>query len=85
MGACDLCSLVQLGERARGVYYEDRTCLVVECRTCKVPMAVLKRHTSEANCREVFHMLRVCMELFPGRHVDFKRRSIPEHYHFHMR
>lgn len=85
MAECELCRLCSGHDRTTTIYHEDKVCVVVECRTCRVPMAVLKRHTPEANCREVAYLLRVCMRLFPGRRVDFKRRSIPEHYHLHMR
>ena len=82
---CPLCRLAAGRDRVSRVWYEDGFCVVVTCRSCGVPMVVLKRHTAEANCREVSRLLRVVMRLFPGRRVDFRRRSIPDHYHLHVR
>ena len=85
MPGCELCKLGGGVDHGEKVFYEDSVCVVVLCRTCHVPMAVLKRHTSTATCREAIHLVRALQKLYPGRRIDFKMRSIPEHYHLHVR
>lgn len=48
-------------------------------------MGVLKRHTSHPKLEEALHLARKIEELFPGRRLDDRMRSIPEHYHMHAR
>lgn len=85
MEGCALCRLAAGRDRVTRVWYEDEVCVVVDCRTCGVPMVVVKRHVEVAGCRESAHMVRVAKRLFPGGHIDFRKRSIPGHDHFHVR
>lgn len=41
---CPLCRLTQDREILTRVVYEDDLIMVVDCQTCRVPMAVLKAH-----------------------------------------
>lgn len=81
MAECPLCAR----EPKAPVHYEDDRIWVTECLTCRVPMGVLKRHTSHPKLEEALHLARKIEELFPGRRLDDRMRSIPEHYHMHAR
>lgn len=82
---CDLCLLVQRKAHAEKIIYEDQVCMIVTCRTCHVPMVVLNRHATVPKCWELEHMLKVVRELDLKGNIDFKRRTIKDHYHFHIR
>ena len=85
LAECALCRLCSGLDRVTRVWYEDPVCVIVDCKSCRVPMVVLKRHVEVATCRESAHMIRVTKKLFPGGRIDFKKRSIPGHDHFHVR
>jgi len=81
---CDLCDLVN-HKTQTPVIFEDHICVLVNCRSCHVPMTVLKRHTGYPTEEERVHMVKKTQGLFPNRVLDFQMRSLPEHYHVHAR
>lgn len=82
---CDLCKLIQRKAHTEKIFHEDVVCVVVNCRTCHVPMVVLKRHARGPLCTELDHMLQVVKDLKLKGNIDFKQGTIKDHYHFHIR
>jgi len=82
-----LCELNQIDK----LYYEDDLILILSCDTCRTPMAVLKRHTTEPTPFEAgwleSHLRKVSEEVFGrGRfRIDRKMRKLPLHTHYHAR
>lgn len=54
------------------------------CTTCREPMVVYKWH-NEPSDKEVKYLIDWAKEWFPLRIPDFQRRTIPDHFHFHLR
>jgi Zn ribbon nucleic-acid-binding protein len=79
--SCPLCK----AEKLTWWYYEDSLCWIADCKTCGVPLAVLKRHTTQPTPEEVEHMVQIAKKLFPGKRIDFTMKSILGHFHFHTR
>lgn len=80
---CPLCRLARGFDRVTKVYFEDEKVIVVDCKTCGVPMIVLKRHTVYPTQEEVEHLKSVALKLFPNRRFRAEPRSIKEHFHWH--
>jgi len=88
--SCELCVL----QRKTTWFYtdpEDRF-VIIECDTCKEPMAVWLEHTmmvSEREQLELIVMLRAIAVNFyggdDGWRIDTDQRKIPDHFHFHAR
>ena len=78
---CELCEL----EKVTRWYYEDDVIVILECKTCHVPMGVLRRHSMEPTQEEQNHLESKLLELFPNKQLDKVQRKITDHLHFHMR
>lgn len=77
---CPLCELQKLTKW----YFDEDDFVVIECLKCKIPMYVWKDHSFPTG-KEIEMLIEHAHNNFPDRDFDFKRRTIPEHYHFHMR
>lgn len=66
-------------------HFEDDVLWVVDCLTCGVPMVVLKRHVATPTDWERAYAKRIGEALFPEARFDDTPRSIPEHWHAHLR
>lgn len=82
--SCPLCRLYTFRELYGPIYYEDHVCIVVDCKSCSVPMVVLKRHTVTPTPQELQHMLHILRKVDNGK-VDLVRRTIKDHWHAHLR
>jgi len=86
---CDLCELVKAVLRGEELetkfHYKNGICIVVHCRTCRVPMVVYRDH--QANPMPVIkdHIREIGLKLFPDKRVDDSMKANPWHYHIHMR
>lgn len=81
---CSLCDLHEEGEQSGPVHFEDDICVIVDCKTCNVPMVVLKRHTTVPTEQEQQHMVRQLSKQGRGK-IDKRRRTVPDHWHAHLR
>ena len=82
--SCQLCTAEKLTKR----YYEDDCWWIADCLTCNVPLVVYKGHTVQVLVVDLDVIYKAIQGIFPGlkmEHFDFDRRSIPNHYHFHIR
>lgn len=83
MNRCPLCNI----PLTQYSLHDDDICRVVICRTCKVPMAVLNRHSDTPTSEEMIHIRSVMDKLgkrFKGI-LDDSMNTIPSHYHIHLR
>lgn len=81
---CSLCRIYEKREISTTLYWEDKTCIVVGCKSCGVPMLVLKRHATVPTHEERLHMVTRADQLFPKCYKRFTMRTIKDHYHFHV-
>jgi hypothetical protein len=77
---CELCFLSKITHW----YFETDDFVVCDCKLCKVPMYVWKKHNFPTE-KQRQEMLSHAFENFPNYRIDGKRRKIPEHFHFHCR
>jgi hypothetical protein len=80
--SCELCKLVEGNIRTRK-YYRDGNCIIVDCETCRVPMAVINHH-GPASEREERLMTAVIHHVFPGASIRKEPRQIKNHVHWHV-
>lgn len=82
---CALCRIYgSEREVVTKLYYEDKVCIVVECKSCHTPMFVLKHHVAVPTHEERLHMVTLADELFPKSYKRFTMRVIKDHFHFHV-
>jgi len=82
---CALCRIYgSEREISTKLYYEDKTCIVVDCKTCHTPMFVLKRHATVPTHEDRLHMVTLADKLFPKSYKRFTMRLIKDHFHFHV-
>jgi hypothetical protein len=85
MAACELCEAKPITRR----YHEDGICWVADCKQCGVPMVVYRAHGVMPPKQHFEHMiglLQLCgRPSRDGYYVDLERRTIPEHWHAHLR
>lgn len=81
---CDLCKAEKLTHR----YYEDDLIWIAECKTCKCPMIVLKKHHKAFTDEEKFYIIDCIMSLFgktAPKHIDWNMKTMKDHVHCHLR
>lgn len=82
--SCKLCKAKKKTRR----YHEDSVCWIADCDACDVPMVVYKSHGTQPTPAHRGHMIKILFELGkPGQayKVDTSMRSIPSHWHAHLR
>lgn len=79
---CELCDLVAGNIKTRK-YYHDKTCTIVDCLTCGVPMCVLNHH-GLADEQEEHLMLAAINDLFEYQSIRTEPRKIQDHTHWHL-
>jgi len=81
---CPLCRLSRELDRYTKPIYEDSEIIVTQCKTCKVPLGVLKLgHNAKLEAKR--YLVMKMEALFPGKFIDQRMRQIPEHFHVHAR
>lgn len=78
---CDLCKAEPITRR----YYEDEVCWIADCKDCRVPMVVYKRHGVLPPRQHLNHMFAMLSRCGQGARIDTKRGTIPDHFHAHLR
>ena len=90
---CCLCRLVE-GDVTTRKYYEDDEWIIVDCKTCKVPMLVSKVHASYTHFTLIdlelmFRKYKGNKWFIPVNHgdyyVDCRMKAVPAHFHCHYR
>lgn len=80
--SCELCALVAGNIKTRK-YYRNKTCTIVDCLTCGVPMCVLNHH-GLADEQEKHLMMSVINYLFEYQSIRTEPRKIRDHTHWHI-
>lgn len=83
-GFLSMCDLCELAERTR-VYHDDPLIRIIDCESCGVPMAVIKRHDDTPNIAEVQRIRQVVADIGITGQWDDACRQIPSHWHVHFR
>jgi len=89
--SCPLCRLYENREITTRFYFENDQVILVDCKTCGVPMVVLKRHTDNPSREEIKEMYWALLNKVPenqqkaGWQIENLMRSIPNHPHYHLR
>ena len=84
---CKLCNLV----KKANCYYEDEHMVICDCSACKIPHAVLKKHTMETTTFLEMRMITKLNEFgrkFYGHdkfRIDTTQCEISNHLHWHAR
>jgi len=87
---CELCQLIN-GNTITKKYYSNFLITVVKCKTCRVPMIVLNRHSMRPTSVELTKMITKSVEIGDevfgeGKYrVDRNQRYIKDHSHWHIR
>lgn len=77
------CLLCQAEEKTkRHADEEDWWC--ADCERCGVPMFVWRSHKFPTLTQQR-RLINLAKAMFPKGVLDMARRSIPDHYHFHVR
>lgn len=79
---CELCDLVG-GNVITRQYYRNKTCIIVDCATCHIPMAVI-RHHGPASELEKRLMMAAINYLFEYKSIRTTPRKITDHEHWHI-
>lgn len=88
--SCPLCRIYEKREIFTRVYYEDDFCIILDCKTCMIPMVVIKEHIQYPSLTKRLalqeHFKRVVREykLRPGYYDSFPR-TVKDHFHIHYR
>lgn len=81
---CLLCQLI-FKDDIRTKHHGDSTYWrVVDCDTCHMPMAVLRRHSMTLLPREYEDLGVVWRSLFPDRTARMQVRKVKDHFHVHF-
>jgi len=87
---CDLCKLFNDDDIKTRFYFKTSLITVVDCLTCKIPMAVFFQHGREPTEKESKSIERQCREHFSiveGKEISkFRKvaRKIKNHTHWHI-
>jgi len=93
VSGCPLCEIFLHPEEniKTKLYYPESTdkvseseFVILDCKTCKVPMVVVKNHVTEIPKELWGKILRECRQLFgKGMRLRTHMRKIRDHAHFH--
>lgn len=81
---CPLCRLWHDREVRTPLHYEDELIIIVDCAKCRIPMAVIKRHATEATLEEMVRINEVVQRKWPGATLRCEPRAIKDHFHCHV-
>jgi len=82
--SCDLCKLIQ-GKIITENYYEDERVIIVNCKSCEIPMLVLKDHRMELSSEEERDFEYIIKRQLPDLwYIRKKQRKIHDHLHWHI-
>jgi len=89
---CPLCDIFKESKVNTKLYWpesEDKIAssefVIIECKTCKIPMVVYNEHVTSIT-REAFGRILYRTRMIFGRGITLrlKRRTIRDHYHAHV-
>ena len=81
--SCELCDLTIRGNVITKKYYEDKECIIVDCKNCRIPMLVLKKHEETIPIGRAVELNRLLKKVC-GEGIIRYPRKIKEHWHIHL-
>ena len=91
---CPLCEVAQGKNITTDVHYPllheagETDWIVLDCKTCGVPIAVFHKHTTTLTIRELGRFKSIIEVLWPRDKWDyeirFHARTVMDHIHFHI-
>jgi len=82
---CELCKLVR-GNIITKLYWSSPLSICVDCLTCRIPMAVIRRHSAKVTAEEHEDIMNHALDIF-GSDLNGVRvipRKIKSHAHYHI-
>lgn len=79
---CELCNPKRITKWYDNV--KSKYWLVFDCKTCNMPMVVLKRHSMQASIEEIEEAVYITAKYFPHRTFRINQRNIKDHLHWHL-
>jgi len=80
---CELCDLSR-GHVITKKYYEDDKVIIVDCKSCEIPMLTLKDHRMDVSKKEKEEFTKLISRLFPESKIRKQQKKIPDHFHWHI-
>lgn len=77
------CAFCPKPERRTTWWHEDEVCLIIN-KPDGEPMVVLKEHTTTPSTDQMFHIRRVCKDLFGSYEFRKLMHHVPNHFHLHI-
>lgn len=87
MPKCELCQF----EEETHLYYLDDFMRIADCKVCRVPMGIIRRHTMTITKGEydrlTYHLIQAGAAKFGKGNfwIDRKQRRVRTHLHWHAR
>lgn len=91
---CELCDLIENRNIITEKYYEDAKFMMVDCKSCGVPMLVSKNHGVDVDQTDIDMAYALFWRALKEKKADFSMskwwvdkgmRKIPGHWHVHLR
>ena len=90
--SCPLCRIFSHDEVVTKLYYPEKKeeiknsdFVIVDCKTCKVPMVIFKNHVTAIDKVSWGKLLYLCRNLFgKGTRLKNRPRTIKDHFHCHI-
>lgn len=82
---CELCDLVR-GNIVTKVHWSSALSVCVDCLTCRIPLAVIRRHDSKVTDEEHEDIMNHALDIFGSdfNGVRMIPRKIKTHAHYHL-
>lgn len=82
---CELCELVS-GDVVTKFYWEDELSICVDCKTCEIPMTVIKRHDASMTRFEDQWVTTKAIIQWGNKFKKMRKepRKIHDHAHYHV-
>lgn len=77
-----MCQLCQVGEHEK--QWDEGRFYGLICKTCRVPMIVLKEHKAKLSDEERAEMIEIVKRRYSDKKLRGYMRSIIEHWHDHL-
>lgn len=75
---CELCNAIKDAIWIEGSFFG------LICKSCKIPMIVLKHHKENLSVGERNEMINIIKKRYPNYILRGYMRSIPDHWHDHL-
>jgi len=83
---CELCEVFDNPDSIKtGLYWDGRDMKILECKTCGVPMGVIREHKAKVSSGMKAKYRNGCKRIFGDDiKIRWKMSKIKDHFHFHI-